>query len=87
MRTKLEEVALKIKKIGSGSKERSPLPLRPDPKTSSSPMIVKPQVGEGRDRKGSFAGDSSFDRDGDDDYGDGDDDEPERMKSSQPSKS
>lgn len=50
-------------------------------------MIVKPQVGEGRDRKGSFAGDSSFDRDGDDDYGDGDDDEPERMKSSQPSKS
>ena len=70
-------------------KEKSPLPRRPEAtKSGSSPALVpisSPE--EGRDRKGSFIADSSFDREREeeDDYerDEEDDEEPDRMKSSQ----
>ena len=48
-------------------KEKSPLPRRPDAKTSSSPALVPLSSPEERDRKGSFLADSSFDREREED--------------------
>ena len=73
-----------LKTLAAVKKEKSPLPRRPEAKSASSPALapISPSEG-GRDRRGTFHADSSFDRENDeeDDYDD-DDLEPDRMKSS-----